>query len=238
MKKLIFSVLILSLCSNNSFAQNAINDATKLKTKGVRSLNTKPIASTNPANLDVVAGIYEIHPLNTNNCAGSIDKGMVDAIAGHLWHGMGLVKCGDYINSKVALIPRPGKKYTIRSLKAPGLGYFNLDYAYCANVARNVIIGPKAIDFTICDSPPNAKSKSDVGLEDQQFSITKIGDGIFQINTFDNECLDVRNQGTSLGTEIVKWACNGQNNQKFRLTYIEPFTISAILDGLREDGLY
>jgi len=240
MKNYIKSVIIIaiSLFANDSFAQTAINNATNLKSNIKNKTTLKNKLSTNPAQLEIVAGQYEIHPLNTTNCVGSISKGLTDAITGNFGSGLGLVTCGDYTFSKIAIIPRPDKSYTIRSRYSSGLGLNFETYRQCASIARNVLIGAKAIDFLPCMSPPNAIKKSDIGLEDQQFKFTKIGENIYQINTFDNECFDVRGQNTGLDTEIVKWACNGQNNQKFRLVYIEPLEEGVILNALREDGLY
>lgn len=234
----LISIIALALFANDSFAQSAINNATNLKSniKSKTVLKNKP--STNPAQLEIIAGQYEIHPLNTTNCVGGISKGLTDAITGNFGFGLGLVKCGDYTFSKLAIIPRPDKSYTIRSQYSSGFG-LNFDtYNKCANIARNVIIGPKAIDFSPCMSPTNATKKSDIGLQDQQFTFIKIRENVYQIKTFDNECFDVRGQNTGLDTEIVKWACNGQENQKFELTYIAPLDEGEIVNSLREDGLY
>lgn len=234
----LISIIAFSLFACNSFAQSAINDATKLKTAPKNKIVLKNKLSTNPAQLDIIAGQYEIHALNSANCVGLMGKGLTDAITGNFGYGLGLVKCGNYTFSKLAIIPRPDKRYTIRSHYTSGLGLNFETYNKCANIARNVIIGPKAIDFSPCMSPPNATKKSDIGLEDQQFTFTKIGENIYQIKTFDNECFDVRGQNTGLDTEIVKWACNGQNNQKFELVFIAPLEEGVILNALREDGLY
>lgn len=234
----LISIIVLSLFAFNAYAQSAINDATKLKTIPKNKMALKNKLSTNPAQLDIIAGQYEIHALNSANCVGLMGKGLTDAITGNFGYGLGLVKCGNYTFSKLAIIPRPDKSYTIRSQYSSGFG-LNFDtYNRCANIARNVIIGPKAIDFSTCMSPPNATKKSDIGLQDQQFTFTKIRENVYQIKTFDNECFDVRGQNTGLDTEIVKWACNGQENQKFELTYIAPLDEGEILNSLREDGLY
>lgn len=234
----LISIIALSLFANDAFAQSGINNATNLKPiiKGKTVLKGK--ISTNPAQLEIIAGQYEIHPLNTSNCVGGITKGLTDAITGNFGFGLGLVKCGDYTFSKIAIIPRPDKRYTIRSHYSSGLGLNFEIYNQCANIARNVLVGPKAIDFSSCMPPQNSIKKSDIGLQDQQFTFTKIDENIYQIKTFDNECFDVRGQNMGLGTEIVKWACNGQNNQKFELLYIEPLEEGHIINALREDGLY
>ncbi|MBN8649644.1 MAG: RICIN domain-containing protein [Caulobacterales bacterium] len=232
---LFLSILFLG---HNALAQSAIENANKLKLPNKKLTILKNKISTNPAQLEIVAGQYEIRPLNTNNCLGSISKGLTDAITGNFGYGLGLVKCGDYTFSKLAIIPRPDKSYTIRPKYSSGFTLNFETYTSCANIARNVIIGPKAIDFSPCMTPVSANKKSDVGLQDQQFTFIKLGENIYQINTFDQECFDVRGQNTGLGTEIVKWACNGQNNQKFELLYIEPLEEGHIINALREDGLY
>lgn len=222
----------------NSFGQNAIDNAKKLKLQNKKVTILKNKLSTNPAQLEIIAGQYEIRPLNTNNCLGGISKGLSGAITGNFGYGLGLVECGDYTFSKFAIIPRPNKSYTIRPQFSSGLSLNFEPYTNCANIARNVLIGPKSIDFSPCVSTPHSNKKSEIGLEDQQFTFTKVGENIYQINTFDNECFDVRGQNTGLNTEIIKWACNGQNNQKFELFYLEPLEEGHILNALREDGLF
>lgn len=36
-----------------------------------------------------------------------------------------------------------------------------------------------------------------------------------EIRVFGDKCLDAYNQGTTNGTRVVTWPCNGQSNQKW-----------------------
>jgi hypothetical protein len=38
-----------------------------------------------------------------------------------------------------------------------------------------------------------------------------------RVAVYGSDCLDATNQGTSAGTKVAIWPCNGQSNEKWRL---------------------
>jgi hypothetical protein len=51
---------------------------------------------------------------------------------------------------------------------------------------------------------------------------------------YGKKCLDAYNQGTSNGTKVVIWDCNGQNNQKWNIN--SDGTITNVNGGLCLDA--
>lgn len=239
-KNKIFAVsLFLASLSSLAIAQNGLGDASKLKGKQIPKTILKGNAPQN--NLpkpDPLAGIYKIKGIDSNLCIGKGSKGLTDAITGNLGYGMNLVSCDD-IMANWALIPRPDKTYTIRSYKGYFVGgVFFGDYSTCANVARNVIIGPAAIDLNRCEKEFAAEKEVETGKPDQRFRFEKTTDGYWQIKASDNECFDARNHGKDVGTEIVKWACTGNQNQKWQLIYDNDIKDDYLRENLIKEGLY
>lgn len=224
------------LISSVSCAQNAPVDLQKLKANKF----TK-IAPNNPAPskaLEPLAGEYKIKGLQSGLCLGKASKGLTDAITGNLGYGMSLADCSD-ISATYAIIPRIDGKFTLRLSKTRFIGSVPYtSYSECANVARNVVIGPAAIDISNCAQVLNPVSDLDVGLLDQRFNIVKTTDGYWEIHTQDNECFDARNHGTGVGTEIIKWACSNSSNQKWQLIYEHDLKDNELKEKLIKAGLY
>ena len=51
---------------------------------------------------------------------------------------------------------------------------------------------------------------------------------------YGNKCLDAYNRGTTNGTRVVIWDCNGQNNQQWNVN--ADGTITNVFDGLCLDA--
>lgn len=231
--------LLLASLSSLAIAQNGLGDASKLKGKQIpKTILKGNVQQNNLPKPDPLAGIYKIKGIDSNLCIGKGSKGLIDAITGNLGYGMNLIPCDD-IMANWALIPRLDKTYTIRSYKGYFVGgVFFGDYNTCANIARNVIIGPAAIDLNQCEKEFNAEKDVETGMPDQRFRFEKSSDGFWQIKAADNECFDARNHSKDVGTEIVKWACTGNPNQKWQLIYEDDIKSEALREMLIREGLY
>lgn len=86
----------------------------------------------------------------------------------------------------------------------------------CATVARGVIIGPASIDVRPCGIMNNDFFQLP---DDQTFTFEKVASDVYVIHTANGECWDVRDASTGKA-QIIRWACNGGNHQKFKLTYL------------------
>lgn len=224
--------LIVSLFSSNLSAQ-AISKAPSANSN-VTSNADKLLKSEKPK-----AGIYKIRSLQTGMCVGPwIKSGFGDSIAGNENFVMQLANCsepnnpGYYFNNYVALIPHPFGGYTIRSARPNDYRDNDGRYSRCATIARGVIFGPASIDLLPCESDNDATSFSQIGKPDQRFNLEKLGNNVYIIITNNGECWDVRDQSTRAGTEIIRYICNSQANQKFEFTYIAPLMAGEALNGI------
>lgn len=89
----------------------------------------------------------------------------------------------------------------------------------CATVARGVILGPASIDVLPCGASRGAPAAAD-----QRMSLRVIEAGaagpLVEIRTPNGECWDVRDSSRDVGAELIRYRCNGQANQRFRLTFL------------------
>ncbi len=239
MKRLILSVLSISAFYNFAFAQNAPNNMGQIKGKIAPNLKITPQKPLPPSKAkEPFAGFYNIKGQGSGLCLGTMPKGLGDALFGNFSNGAALEPCNE-INTNYALIPRPDGTYTLRQVQATVFANIvPTSLNNCANVARNVVIGPAAIDISKCEYANNYTTPADMGLLDQRFSLVKSSDGLWEIRTHDNECFDARDNGTSSDTEIVKWACNGKPNQKWQLIFDGEIKDEALKQILLNEGLY
>ncbi len=134
--------------------------------------------------------------------------------------------------SPIAVVPRPGGGFTLRSVP-PYYAVINGTpndanrLLSCVTVARNVVVGPPGIDIWPCDLG-NGAPWSQAGGIDQRFYFTPAaGDGNYTIATFQERqyaCIDVRGASQNINTDLISWACNHQQNQVFHLTWLGPLT--------------
>ncbi|MFE7357064.1 RICIN domain-containing protein [Streptomyces sp. NPDC057543] len=50
-----------------------------------------------------------------------------------------------------------------------------------------------------------------------RFRIVAVGGGQYEIRTFADKCLDVKDRSPADGAPIIQWSCNGGPNQRFRM---------------------
>lgn len=90
----------------------------------------------------------------------------------------------------------------------------------CATFARGVIFGPPAIDMLPCDMPANANGDTAFrGGGDQFFILKRFTQTMFEIRNPSGFCWTVQNGNIAAGTQMVLEPCNGQNKQKFTLSF-------------------
>lgn len=89
---------------------------------------------------------------------------------------------------------------------------------HCATVARGVIAGAASIDALPCgfDGPG-------FPAEDQLFRLAVFGarDGmpLVELRTMNGECVAVRDASTADFAEVIRFPCNGRDEQRYRLRY-------------------
>lgn len=123
-------------------------------------------------------------------------------------------KFGDIIYNRLDIYPARNNRNSILSpMTRPVTFALGWD---CATVARGVIIGPASIDSRPCDAANNDLMQLP---DDQTFTFEKVAPDVYIIHTSNGECWDVRDASTGKA-QIIRWACNGGNHQKFKITYL------------------
>lgn len=214
--------LSITLTGTNVLAQNS--GSTKFnKVQKPIIINTAPIAQTTQSAFserelkDIFGesgprpGIYTIKSIHSRHC---IINRVTNVFT--LTQALRTHACNDYTTAQTAIIPHPNGGYTMRVVY---YNHGNNPFDICYTVARNVVLGPSEITTTNCGTPQNATSIGFKGLDDQRFTFKKVIGNTYIINTNNGECWDVRNQSIDAGSEIIRWACTGNANQKFELTY-------------------
>lgn len=106
--------------------------------------------------------------------------------------------------------PQAGNTYAIRTQRGE-----------CATVARGVLLGSPRIDMLPCDTPPGAVSRCQIGAEDQRFLLRPVAANLYQVQTMEGQCWDVRDASRDPGTDVVAHECHSGANQRFRLSQIQ-----------------
>lgn len=175
-------------------------------------------------------GVYLIRPLNAQLCleqyaAGGLERPYIR-----------LANCNLQVsNQHFALIPSVHTKATIRTTAS--LGSQNR-LTTCATVARGVVFGPPRIDLLDCDFGPGDQSWFYVGNRDQRMElIWSPQKSAHEIKTNDGfgtmKCWAMRGDGNGVGTDVIQWDCNGQNDQFFNLVYLRPLDAGVEAEALK-----
>ena len=162
------------------------------------------------------------------------------------------------------IFPHPFGGYTIRTqAPSPDAAFTTSDeertsgatplqsrMRLCAQVARGVIFGPARIDYGRCDYSAGAGDWTQVGAHDQRFDFRKTGIDTYEIGIFDQngitgDCVAVRGGSRDNTTDLIRWGCNGNADQRFTMKWQAPHfykTEEALLNSLKyyrfNDGWY
>ena len=169
-------------------------------------------------------GIYKLRALHSQLClAPTAAFGRVDFLH--------TVSCDDEA-AEVMLLPHPSGGMTVRA----DLTHTRVSSrrTRCATVARNVVLGPPAIDVLPCDFEGLGSNRSwcAVGRFDQVFHFRRVGRDVFAIhdsqtespdaNGVGDQCWDVRGASQDIGAETIRFECNGEAQQAFEVRSIRP----------------
>lgn len=250
----LFTGALLFLSASNSFSQNS--QKSKFFKAQPPVVNTIPTAQPTQSafSQDELKqifgdgaprpGIYSIRALNSGLCLGSsfTSRALSGAFVNRIITGSCAAPDAVPPNASFAVIPNPLGGYTIRSLSSwnvPNTPNLNVGaYEQCATISRGVVFGPAAIIFQKCEMPPNATQFSQIGTDDQRVTFEVVSKKIFIIHTNNGECWDVQNQSLNPNTDIIRWGCTGNPNQKFEFNYIGPITDQTIENNLGAQGYY
>ena len=148
-----------------------------------------------------MAGQYQIYPLHVEPPAPLYS--LFEPF--HPPH-LGLFERNSARENLFELFPQADNTYAIRSLSGE-----------CATVARGVLAGAPRIDMLPCDTPRNASSRCQIGVDDQRFVLRPVAANLFQIQTLEGQCWDVRDSSREPGANVLAHECHSGANQRFRL---------------------
>lgn len=177
------------------------------------------------------AGVYRLQPMHTLTCLGYIGSGSRRHLG--LMGGCRATpvdqRTQDVEHFELTVLPLPTGGAAIQPNTRSD--------SYCLTVARGVVVGPAALEFEWCGpswgGTPGFSALRPGPSEwrnahfDQRFRFEPAAGGGYTLRTANLECVDVRNGGSAAGTEAIQWACNGQDNQRFALTYLGPLAEPA-----------
>jgi hypothetical protein len=130
-----------------------------------------------------------------------------------------MVRCGQD-GTLIAVLPNPLRGPGAFTLRPAGAGAGSL--RWCATVARDVVLGPAAIDVRNCQSPADARDECERGWHDQSFTFRQLGPRRFKIGTVNGECVAWRED--LVARELAQLACQDSTEQVFDFIYQGPVT--------------
>jgi hypothetical protein len=165
-------------------------------------------------------GVYEVRPIHTNMCLTLMPGG---------WPRVPHLSQQPCRRDDPSLLLSEQRHHLIPVADGGYLVQVNTN-SQCATVARGVVAGPASIDVQTCDT-----SRGDIctaNIDDQIFRLVFIVAGpgvganhvgdVYEVRTRNNECWDVQGGKSDVGVDVIRWACNGQSNQRFRFKYVAP----------------
>ncbi len=252
-KNIAFAIFALSLCTQNSIAQN---NSKFQKSQKQPIITTIPVAQNTQSAFSQIEikqifgensprpGIYKIRSLLSGLCvAPDIKHGLGDVLSGY--NSVYVLQTMDCVINKkynsafkhyVAIIPNPLGGYTIRRAVDYSPKDTDGSFPLCATVARNVVFGPSTIDFINCQAPSNATQINQMGSDDQRYTFEAVSPNVYIVHTNNGECWDVRDAAQVEEAEIIRWGCNGRPNQKFEFTYLKPLPDGEVKNGIISQG--
>jgi hypothetical protein len=129
-------------------------------------------------------------------------------------------------------VPHPDGGFTIRAVaSSSGNGRFEPGVSgttlrNCATSARGVVFGPARVDYRLCDRAGSGRAVETGGI-DQRFDVRLIEKGVIEIRFYGpegitNDCWAVRGGNVVADTDLIRWPCNGQPDQRFVVTALKP----------------
>jgi hypothetical protein len=170
----------------------------------------------------IAPGAYAIVPGHSGLCLTSAN--LVLSLPATRTPFMTQITCpsasGVFSVGQVEVIAQPDGGYALQPAGVSG----------CATVARGVVFGPAAIDILPCGGLTGRAIDPD-----QRFTFRVIDPNpafpAVEIRAPNGECWDVREGSRSPGAELIRFACNNQGNQVFRLRFMgvptRPGTLAA-----------
>ena len=115
-------------------------------------------------------GVYKIRAMHSSMCLGMTDRDVP-------YLGQWPCQGGNEIenSTRLRIMPRPSGGYTIQ-IERYIFGEF------CATVARDVIVGAKAVDVRRCDGGDTDARCEEAGARDQVFRFRRAGSGAYEIH--------------------------------------------------------
>jgi hypothetical protein len=163
-------------------------------------------------------GVYEIRPIHADMCLTVMPDG---------WPRVPHLSQRPCTRDDSTVFLSEQRHHVI---PAPGGGYFiqvNTN-SQCATVARGVVFGPASIDVHMCDTSTGEACSANTADQIFRLVFSQAGPGVganhvgdvYEIRTANNECWDIQSGKSDAGVDAIRWACNGQSNQRFRFRYI------------------
>ncbi len=176
-------------------------------------------------------GVYRMRALHSGGCLIWYDPG--HGAKGPIW--LNQYNCAVIDASPASasnyfefnFVPHPAGGYTIRSQVAAQGGREPVpgQVSNCLTVAPGVVFGPARMEIRGCEIP-NGQGWEHAGGDGQRFLVLKMTSDAWEIRLFNGnpespDCVAARGGG-GLGTDYIKWGCNGNADQRFMLQWVKP----------------
>ncbi len=131
-----------------------------------------------------------------------------------------------------AFVPHPAGGHSIRVVtpvvhngRAPVPGQLS----NCVTSAPGVVFGPARIEARGCEVP-GGESWTGAGNDDQRFLVQQMAPNAWELrfaasNADSPDCIAVRGGSRDLGTDLIRWGCNGNADQRFMLEWVMPLAV-------------